>query len=101
MATVPQGRQPISTKLKDHSKKVQIQSLRIISSLCIDLQGKKPARLQERGSTLDPERGSEGILNDRVAKVLESVVGSDGIDEGAVEGVDYEYDCKGFLKRTG
>lgn len=45
----------------------------------------KSAGLQARGITPDPERRSAGILNDRVSKVLEFIVGVAGTDEGADE----------------
>ncbi|TAQ86956.1 hypothetical protein B7494_g4711 [Chlorociboria aeruginascens] len=45
----------------------------------------KAAGLQARGIVLTEERGRAGILNDRVSKVLEFIVGAAGNDEGADE----------------
>lgn len=45
----------------------------------------KSAGLQARGIIPDEQRRSAGILNDRVSKVLEFIVGAAGNDEGADE----------------
>jgi hypothetical protein len=45
----------------------------------------KVAGLQARGITPTETMGSAGILNDRVSKVLEFIVGAAGKDEGADE----------------
>ena len=45
----------------------------------------KSAGLQARGITPNPQMRSAGILNDRVSKVLEFIVGVAGEDEGADE----------------
>jgi len=45
----------------------------------------KVAGLQARGITPREERRSAGILNERVSKVLEFIVGAAGTDEGADE----------------
>jgi len=45
----------------------------------------KCAGLQARGITPNPQLRSAGILNDRVSKVLEFIVGTAGMDEGADE----------------